>query len=123
MKNSPTVMKSFSRTNSIIITRSKIMTEEQVIPLEEIGKMGTVKVYNQAYVDKLENEIADLEWQLQEVAKDNDYYQAENKRLEEQIEKMKCFKNCLTFNVFKCPAQSDKTIKSCSGCKHWKLKE
>lgn len=28
--------------------------------------------------------IADLEWQLQEVAKDNDYYQTENKRLEKE---------------------------------------
>ena len=39
-------------------------------------------------VEELENKIADLEWQLQEVAKDNDYYQAENKRLQEQIEKL-----------------------------------
>lgn len=45
------------------------------------------------------------------------------KELETQIEKMKCFKNCLTFADFKCPAQSDQTIKSCSGCKYWKLKE
>lgn len=49
--------------------------------------------------------------------------ESENAELKAQIEKMKCFKNCLTFTVFKCPAQSDKTIKSCSGCKHWKLKE
>ena len=45
------------------------------------------------------------------------------RELEAQIEKMKCFNNCLTFGVFKCPAQSDKTIKSCIGCKDWKLKE
>lgn len=38
--------------------------------------------------------IPDLEWQLQEVVKDNDNYQAENKRLEQQIEKMKCCGNC-----------------------------
>ena len=37
----------------------------------------------------LEKQVADLEWQLQEVAKDNDNYQKENKRLEEQLEKMK----------------------------------
>lgn len=28
--------------------------------------------------------IKELEWELQEVAKDNDYYQAENKRLEQE---------------------------------------
>ena len=37
----------------------------------------------------LKKQIADLEWQLQEVAKDNDNYKAENKKLEAQIEKMK----------------------------------
>ena len=30
---------------------------EKVIPLGVIGKTGTVKVYNQAYVDKLEKQI------------------------------------------------------------------
>ena len=34
---------------------------------------------------ELEEKIKDLEWQLQEVAKDNDYYQAENKRLKNEI--------------------------------------
>lgn len=38
--------------------------------------------------------IPDLEWQLQEVVKDNDNFQAENKKLEQQIEKMKCCENC-----------------------------
>ena len=45
-------------------------------------------------IKELENQVKDLEWQLQEVAKDNDYYQAENKRLEQQIEKMKRHCNC-----------------------------
>lgn len=52
---------------------------------------------NNKLLDVINNQdvkIADLEWQLQEVAKDNDYYQAENKRLEQQIEKMKCCGNC-----------------------------
>ena len=38
---------------------------------------------------ELEKQVKDLEWQLQEVAKDNDYYQAENKILEEKIEDFK----------------------------------
>ena len=38
---------------------------------------------------KFEKEVKDLEWQLKEVAKDNDHYQAENKKLEEQIEILK----------------------------------
>ena len=33
---------------------------DDVIPLNEIGKIGTVKVYNQAYVDKLEKQISIL---------------------------------------------------------------
>ena len=33
---------------------------DKVIPLEELGKRGTVKVYNQAYVDKLELKIKKL---------------------------------------------------------------
>ena len=47
---------------------------------------------NNNLLDVINNQdvkIADLEWQLQEVAKDNDYYQAENKRLEEQLEQAK----------------------------------
>ena len=34
---------------------------DDVIPLNEIGKIGTVKVYNQAYVDKQQKRIAELE--------------------------------------------------------------
>ena len=33
---------------------------------------------------ELTDKVKDLEWQLQEVAKDNDYYQEENKRLEQE---------------------------------------
>ena len=36
------------------------MTDD-VIPLNEIGKIGTVKVYNQAYVDKQQKRIEELE--------------------------------------------------------------
>lgn len=39
--------------------------------------------------EKFEKQIADLEWQLQEIAKDNDNYKAENKRLEKQLEQAK----------------------------------
>ena len=34
---------------------------DDVIPLNEIGEIGTVKVYNQAYVDKQQKRIAELE--------------------------------------------------------------
>ena len=34
---------------------------DDVIPLNEIGKKGTVKVYNQAYVDKQQKRIEELE--------------------------------------------------------------
>jgi hypothetical protein len=50
---------------------------DNVIPLNEIGKIGTVKVYNQAYVDKQQKRIEELE---------------------AQIEKMKCCGNCKYFN-------------------------
>ena len=36
-----------------------------------------------------ENRVKDLEWQLQEVAKDNDNYQKENKELKNKLEKAK----------------------------------
>ena len=38
---------------------------------------------------RMGEQIADLEWQLQEIAKDNDNYKAENKRLEKQLEQAK----------------------------------
>lgn len=38
------------------------MTEEpKTIPLKEIGKIGTVNVYNQVYVDKQQKKIEELE--------------------------------------------------------------
>ena len=66
----------------------------------------------------MQKEIKDLEWQLKEVVKDNDYYQEENKRLEEQIEKMK---NCTN-----CDNEDGKYCRSAGSCKNkdqWKLKE
>ena len=64
--------------------------------------------------------IADLEWQLQEVAKDNDYYQAENKRLEEQIEKMKCCANCRHSEA---DNKTDSICDKCFEMCYWELKE
>lgn len=44
----------------------------------------------------LREQIEDLEWQLREVAKDNDYYQKQNKILERRIERAKdCMKKLL----------------------------
>ena len=40
---------------------------DDVIPLNEIGKIETVNVYNQAYVDKQQKEIAELEAQIEKM--------------------------------------------------------
>lgn len=60
------------------------MNEEHTLSLEELGKIKTVKVYNQAYVDKQQVRIETLE--------------RENAELEAQIEKMKCCGNCEHFD-------------------------
>ena len=75
---------------------------------------GFLEKYKQ--VEKLEEEKVAREIIDRELLKKND-------ELEAQIEKMKCFKNCLAFDNFKCPVLTGKTIKSCNGCKHWQLKE
>ncbi len=51
--------------------RSK-MNEEQTLALEEIGKIETVKVYNQAYVDKQEKHIKELEAQIEKMINEVD---------------------------------------------------
>lgn len=40
---------------------------DDVIPLNEIGIIGTVKVYNQAYVDKQQKRIVELEAQIEKM--------------------------------------------------------
>ena len=47
---------------------------------EELGKRGTLTLYNQAYVEELKAQIAD--------------FKKENAELKKQIEKMKCCQNC-----------------------------
>ena len=42
---------------------------DDVIPLNEIGKIETVKVYNQAYVDKQQKRIVELEKELEQAKK------------------------------------------------------
>ena len=49
----------------------------------------TIREAYLAGAEPREKRIADLEWQLQEVAKDNDIYQAENKRLEKENAELK----------------------------------
>lgn len=41
--------------------------EEPTIPLEELGKVETVKVYTQAYVDRQEKQIAELKAQIEKM--------------------------------------------------------
>ena len=77
-------------------------------------------------IKQLKDQLTEKDKEIEELHKELADYQfnyPKIKELEAQIEKMKCFKNCLTFGVFKCPAQSDKTITSCIGCKYWQLKE
>ena len=68
---------------------------DDVIPLNEIGKIETVKVYNQAYADKQQTRITELE---------------------EQIEKMKCCGNCDWSNYL-----PNGNCLDCDGKKNWKL--
>lgn len=76
-------------------------------------------------IAELEKQVKDLEWQLQEVVKDNDDYQAENKRLEQQIEKMKCCYNCSKWNDGECENIKDGYFFHCAdfGCDKWEIKE
>ena len=54
-------------------------------------------------------------------------YEKTVKPIQEQIEKMKNTRNCLTFNNFKCPLQEQSDNKnkpkSCKGCNKWGLAE
>ena len=63
---------------------------EPTIPLEELGKAETVKVYTQAYVDRQEKRI---------------------KELETQIEKMKECTNCPVWLL-------NQTEKNCKDCEY-----
>lgn len=57
------------------------MNEEHTLSLEELGEIKTVKVYNQAYVDKQQERIETLE--------------KENAELKMQLEEWKkCFLSC-----------------------------
>ena len=68
------------------------MLNSKVAELE--NKIADLKANCDLAIEGRDLEIKDLEWQLQEVVKDNDNYKAENKSLEQQIEKMKCCHNC-----------------------------
>jgi hypothetical protein len=43
------------------------MHEEQTISLKKLGKVKTVKVYTQAYVDKQQERITELEAQIEKM--------------------------------------------------------
>ena len=85
------------------------MNEEHTLSLEELGEIKTVKVYNQAYVDKqqerietLEKENADLKIYNEELLDDDiEMYskivalEKENAELKMQLgEWKKCFLSC-----------------------------
>ena len=84
---------------------------DYVIPLNEISKIGTVKVYNQAYVDNQQKRIEELELEIkhltehlepqsasalfkqveEEVRQEQEFkeFKKENTKLKKQIKRMK----------------------------------
>lgn len=85
------------------------MNEEPTLSLRELGEVKTVKVYNQAYVDKQQKRIEELE---------------------AQIEKMKCCEMCKHKNLnwgFSsiCEARDKIKIENPLTCKcdKWEIKE
>ena len=106
---------------------AELIIKEQNKSTKEILKMiEHQKCELLGIIQDKDKAIKDLEWQLREVAKDNDYYQAENKRLEKQIEKMKCCENCGNFDKLYNRCKLTRfTLKSCL-CKDmdkWEIKE
>jgi len=93
----------------------------QTLEKEKCELLGIIQEKDKA-IKKLIADMADLEWQLQEVAKDNDYYQAENKRLEEQFEKMKNCWNCKNWN-WKHGKCQKKLKGECFKASKWESKE
>lgn len=47
---------------------------EKIIPLEKLGNIETVKVYNQAYIDKQQKRIEELEKEAEEYLAGEDYF-------------------------------------------------
>ena len=66
----------------------KIKELELELTVEKDQHQEEVELHLHAeeYIKELEKQVKDLEWQLQEVAKDNDYYQHENITLEQLCE-------------------------------------
>lgn len=62
--------------------------DEQLSPYFDIWEYAI-----EITTEEMQEEINDLEWQLQEVAKDNDNYQKENKELQEEINELKNIKD------------------------------
>lgn len=56
--------------------------------LSENERLKALVLGNEMELTEKDKTIKDLKWQLQEVIKDNDYYQEENEKLKKQIEKM-----------------------------------
>lgn len=83
------------------------MNEEHTLSLRELGEVKTIKVYNQAYVDKQQKQIEELK---------------------AQIEQMKCGGNCKHLyhvNTGGCyDTKCDLTYCDCINCKDkWEIKE
>ncbi len=64
---------------------------DDVIPLNTIGKIGTVKVYNQAYVDKQQKRIEELETRCTELFLQNNEFA---ERFEKSIKIIKGLLSC-----------------------------
>ena len=100
---------------------------------EEIEKL---EQENNKLLDVINNQdvkIADLEKKLEQTEKDLADYQfnyptikeleKENKRLEEQIEKMKCCQNCKNYTWNMSNKKCQFRCESREACDNWKLKE
>ena len=104
-----------------------MVTDNLLKPLQkQVVELEKEKCELLGIIQGKDNAIKDLEWQLQEVAKDNDNYQKENTELEAQIDKMKNRCNCKNgwySIVGKAGFGCNLNIEKCEGCIKWELAE
>ena len=73
---------------------------DEVIPLEKLGKRGTVRVYTQSYVEQLKKENAELKEQIGDVIEcftsssiGDDFEMAESAREVMEVLNMQCYRH------------------------------